>query len=761
MKTRKISAITATIVLMFLLGAVPLFPAKAAGARSDELIIRFYSDVESAYAALAGEDIDLIGYEITADLFVTGASQDTNIACGPVGDRGMYEFDILNNWTCPLFPGIRNPMTYLEMRQALAMLTPKDQIVAEFCGGFADRIDQPISYAHAGWRNQSYWYEDGTYPYEYSPADAAAKLDAGGFLQSDTDNPYYDAAFPGSALKLREYPSGHEKEGQVLDDIEVCARTDDVRRDEAGIALADNMRKHGLPVNLVRAPASTLYPKVMDNFEYHVYTGGWSLGRFPAISIFGLYHSDYYFPGGSNYVTGYQSDNATTTFPLLDELLYAGRYPADYDEAVAASKEALGYGWGEMCLGIPLFSARSFWAWRADLKGVVNAEGTGPENGYTFINAYKTDGSPLVYGLKTAPLTMNSVYSSWYYDYQCLDRMNIAGGLDVAPYDSALDQAGYILDWEVANWTDPDDGVVKSNITQWYRDDAWFVKPVSGLQGEHINATHMIACMWYYKATGPDAWIYDNVVDLKRVIQLSDHDIQILYNTSSYWNTYLGGTYIFSFDLLTNSTVDISHQVLETLTSNADGYMNTTEGVFHVNSVTAPGPVVLTKGTDYDIFMGEGDKETDIRIINVAYQEIALDLDYLAVGDARGTPLGGLEWQSAFEGAGMFYATYWEGGVAGTSMGLAKNPWYPLEDPPLGEIDWVKKTTGPFAGAYRIDIYDVVFATSAYGSKGETIPDSNWFAGADLAPGGQAEIMVNIYDVVTITYQYGNDFDNP
>jgi hypothetical protein len=32
--------------------------------------------------------------------------------------------------------------------------------------------------------------------------------------------------------------------------------------------------------------------------------------------------------------------------------------------------------------------------------------------------------------------------------------------------------------------------------------------------------------------------------------------------------------------------------------------MNTTEGVFHVNSVTDPsGPTVLTKGTDYDIFM--------------------------------------------------------------------------------------------------------------------------------------------------------------
>jgi hypothetical protein len=69
-------------------------------------------------------------------------------------------------------------------------------------------------------------------------------------------------------------------------------------------------------------------------------------------------------------------------------------------------------------------------------------------------------------------------------------------------------------------------------------------------------------------------------------------------------------------------------------------------------------------------------------------------------------------------------------------------------------VDFVKKSNG----CYKVDIFDVVVAASAYGSEGGGVPDLNWFAGADLAPG---PAKIDIFDIVTITGKYGTEFDCP
>jgi ABC-type transport system substrate-binding protein len=112
------------------------------------LIIRFYANVESAYAALAACDADAIGYELTSELYIS-ATEDPNICVAPVGDMGRYEIDINNNCTIPDYEGIESP-TYGKkragFRKALAMLFDKDRVIDECCGGFANRNDQPIAY---------------------------------------------------------------------------------------------------------------------------------------------------------------------------------------------------------------------------------------------------------------------------------------------------------------------------------------------------------------------------------------------------------------------------------------------------------------------------------------------------------------------------------------------------------------------------------------------------------------------------------------
>jgi len=286
-------------------------------------------------------------------------------------------------------------------------------------------------------------------------------------------------------------------------------------------------------------------------------------------------------------------------------------------------------------------------------------------------------------------------------------------------------------------------------VTQTYRDDAWFVAPVTGNQLEHVNMTHHYASIWYeYQLS--DATNHDAVVDIKTLRILDPYTIEIYWNVSSYWNTYMGSTSIKSFNWWSKGT--LSQTVTQTLTADAvTGYVNCTEPVFYVLSAESEGtPLVV--GIDYDIYMDpDGPHNADVRIINPAYLGASTDIIYLATDDARGYTPGGVPWQQSFESAGMFYAV---GMHSSGFLALRRNPFYRMERPPLGEIDFLKKGNG----CYKIDIFDVVRAASAYGSQGQYIPDAHWYPGAALATTGG---KVYIFDTVTITGKYGTQFDCP
>ncbi|MCK4478761.1 hypothetical protein KAU88_09610 [Candidatus Bathyarchaeota archaeon] len=710
------------------------------GPRTDDLIIRYYTNVEQAYGALKAGLIDIVGCELTADLY-GDAINDANIVLAHVGDRGMCEFDLNNNHTIQSLSGIESPLFGVkraDFRKALALMTPKDLFVTECCGGFADRIDQPIAYGWRGWRNQSRWYEDGTYPYEYNPDAAATLLDAAGYVQGATWNPDWDDTLSWSAEYLRTYPSDHPtKPGVDLDDIEICIRNDDLRMFNAGNILLDIMLKMGIPCNPTYGALNSLYNKVMVNRDYHIYTGRWSLGRFPAISCYDLYNDLFWYPNGPNCVTG-KSESNLGNYPILDSYLYDARFPPDYTTALVALKKALGYH-VDMAINIPLWSTRSFWAWNSKLLGVVNMEGVGPVNDYTFMNAYRYDivngrpqptNEPIRLGLCNAPIAMNIISSTgWSCDYQNLDRFNLDSGIETPPYDSSNDQTGFITGWTTSTWVDPDDSVTKSHITKTYRSDGYFTEPVTGNQGENVNTTHIYASVWYYYQV-VDAWINPGVQDIKTLRIPDAGTIEYYWNVPGYWSTYQGSVYIQSFDWFTAGSISI--ETTETLTADATtGYLGTTDKVFWVKSAAA-GATPLTLGVDYDIYMSDlSTNAADIRIINPTYYGQAITVTYLAVGNPYGYTPNNQPWNTILEGCGMYYVTGFAPGVGG-GLDLKKNPHYWMETPVLGEIDFVRKPNGEF----KVDAFDLVILGSAYGSQGIRIPDPSWFPGADLFPFG-------------------------
>jgi len=695
------------------------------GPRTDDLIIRYYGDVESAYAALKAGEIDIVGYEITSALY-EDAITDPTIVLAPVASLNMFQFDINNNYTIPTYPGIRSPTNYQGFRQALAWLTPKDYIVNDICGGFADRIDQPIAGMHKGWGNESMWYPN--YPYEYDPATAAAALDATGFTQGTTINPYYDPGFLGSAEYIRVYPTDHSKAGQDLDPLEVCVRTDDIRRLEAGRLLYGNMRKLGIPVNAIEADSASLGNKVWA-MDYHIYTGGWNVERFPTY-VYNYYHSNFYYQAATNYVTGMNASNQPN-YPTLDDYLYNIRQANSFWDSVIACQQAMGL-FTELCVTIPLWSTLSFWAYSSDVIGAVDMAGKGFENGYSFMNAYKIDGSPIRYGLANAPQALNIIYSGWHYDYQNLDRIYLYSSTDIPPYDLSEDQAGLIMDWETSTWIDPDNGQTKTRLTKWFREDAYFVEPLTGNQKAQVNTTDYLFSAWYQYAI-EDGWHNNKWKEVHHINVVNDFQVEIYFDTLNYWNTYYASGPILPIDVWLQSP--LAYQTTESFTEGVDlttpGIVNLSADPVWIDSVTADS-TPLTPFTDYNIVKGQLEIFVDLS------PGASLVVDYWQSGDPSGFTPGNLPWQTILEGAGMYYATDFTPGVGG-HLTLKANRHFWMETPLLGEIDftwhWVSGPK-PRSGYYQVDIYDKVMIAVAAGTSGTGIPSSHWLPGADVAPPG-------------------------
>ena len=746
----KLDEVSAAVLLasLLLLAATGSLPSARGitGPRGEDLVIHFYSNVTEAYLGLKAGDVDLVLEGLPKDL-ATLARQDVNLVLTPVADYDMYQFDLNNNWSIPSYPGIRSPMNYSQMRQAVAWLTDKNHIVDVICDGFAERIDQAIAAPLKEWANMSMWYPN--YPYEYDPLAAKAALDST-FPEGSTPNLDYDSGNPLSSPYLRHYPDDHpQKAGQDLDPLIFYVRSDQYARLMAGRAVYQALQKMGVPIHAIEAPSAVTYTPVMGEFDYHFYTGGWSAGRFPPMTLYGAYHSNSISPWGGNYVTGVRP--GVPTHPKLDRLLEGGRMADSYSAAFRCTKLAAGY-MTEICVTVPLYSLRSYQCYSSKLLGVVNMEGHGLENDYTFMNAYKTDGSPMRCATLGPPHGMNIIYSGWTYDWQCLDRMNLFSSVEKAPYNPTLDMAGFTRDWVVTTWYD---GIkFNTKLIMTFRSDGYFLKPVSGDQGPNVNATHYFASAWYYCQTSE--WWGGSFWDLHHIDITDTYEFQVYFDTLSYWNLYYCQGALLPIDTWAQHDELVTVKTLIFYNQTTPSIIYLEGSPIWIESVTfnrSP----LTRFTDYNIvnadpglYYGQG-----VLSVNCSLGAGTVEVRYWDIGVSnKGYTPGNLPWQVSFEGAGMYYATDFVPGSGGY-LALKRNPFYYMETPLLGDIDFVRKSNG----AFKVDIFDLAFAGGAYGSQGVGYPSKHWFPGADVAPTGGG---VDLYDLVTVTgANWDHEYDFP
>jgi hypothetical protein len=746
--------IFAILMLSLLIPMYAFAPVKAE-ARSD-LDVTFYASDSAAWTALLGGQADFIQWALTKEQ-KEAAEANPNIQLARVDENGMFEFDINNNYTIMTYPGVRSATNELNVRQAIARLVDKDYIIANILLYFGARIDVPIAAPQMSWADPTVIGTN--YPYPYSPAAAASLLTAAGFADTDSNGWLnYPASWDGApGADTTVYP------------LVVCVRSDHAHRLAAGqylisqleITLASTAIGAGFKTTGAawQQPRAVLSPKVMGNRDYNVYTGGWSLGRYPTY-LFSLYHSQFWYPYGASYNVGMNSSNLPN-YPDVDAAVDDIWYTTSIATAQTAAK-AFTVIHSQKCINVPLWSYSSYWAWRKGLVGVVNEDGYGIENAYTFMNAYRTDGGPVRIATISGPDRLNILHSQWYFEYAFLDRV-YTGGMSVQPYDLAVDQPWVIQDWQTGTWDD--DGTEKSMVTYYIRKDVGIVAPVTGTFVRNFNAHDFEFTVWYNYAFA-DSWQYASFMDV-RYTKITDvnvdgwNEFQVFFDDYSYW-FYSAPTYplLTKYELIDPLCGQKTEPWAQVGTAAHLLENNTVQVVTCTLDVTT----TLVEGVDYVIRAGY-DLASHIEFFPLRDLTGAISITYwYADVPSTGFYLAGLPWQSTMYALGHHYPvsmTTDPPGIGDTIV-LAKNTEFFLNLPLLGEMDWAWKWIGsvkPRSGNYKIEIFDVVRATGAYCTRGDVTFNPKFFPGADIDSSDLCHI--GIFDLVSITGKYGKTFGTP
>jgi hypothetical protein len=713
--------------------------------------IRFYGSQSALYTALKGGEIDFMQWSLTPEQR-DEIESNPDFAIASYAENGMSEFDFNNNYTIADYPGIKNPLFEADVRRAITCAVDKDYIVEEILEGAGTKLPVAICAPQLGWAADC----ADPFPWRFNMTKAEELLANAGFVDTEPDGVLnYPAGWPGASGQ----PNMHS--------LKVYIRTEDKRLD-AGRYLKGQLDLLGIPHDSVEATSDVIFPIVMADRNYHIYTGGWNLGRYPTY-LYGLFHQSYWFPDGSNYVTGMNSSNLPN-YPELDTFVRSVYFAPDKATAQEAAENATKLGWCDLAVNCPLWSYTSYVAWNKQIAGVINMKGYGYDNDLQFINAYKSGGSIIRMGTQAAPKALNQLYSTWYYDYALLDRM-FDGLLSVNPYNLAQDQPWAVQDWEVSTWIDPNPGpdepAEKYKLTYYLRKDVAIVAS-NGTYMRNLDA-HDLAFSCWYSYCFDDAWNWPSYQDVHHTKIIDQFTIEWYFEDIS-WLMYSSPQYpLFAKTelidtLCTTSSVSFASDGTNCTTDTQFELPNGGEQIVQVTSDD------LT--VDYTIFGGYETYTHNWIWLHGDLPAGTYTIDYYTDDlDPHGFYLAGLDWTETWYSTGPFYPISIDPTVGGYAS-LNKNPYFWLGEspPPLGETDWRwvwdtpggdpgPEVPGRDSGHYEISIYDVVKATGSYDSDGTGPYDANYFPGADLD--GSDLGHIGIYDVVSITGKYGLEWGQP
>jgi ABC-type transport system substrate-binding protein len=739
-----------------------------------DLEITWYSDASSCYSALKNQEVDIDGYALTHEQF-EDAQADPAIQLASYDENGIFEFDINNNYSIISYPNVRSPTSVLEVRQAIAQLINKSYIVEEVLPKFwSNIIDVPISNVLSGWWNTS--VTGSNYPYPYNPDSAAALLASLGF--NDTDgNGYlnYPTDWPGiqnlhdtdtTRMPLKIYA--------ILDSPDRLASANYLVHQLEGGPLA----KADWPSNFTGGDFAVEFmaPHVVDeevmlDRNYHIFTGAWRLSQTPSADMYYLFHSIFWYPYGSNYVTGAQ-------YPDLDEELEKTYHAEDISTAMFHCKNAQGLLVDKYCVCIWLWNYVEFNAYRKGLAGAVSQQGWGLDNQYTYLTSYRSDdpaaptrlGVTYPSGRTPVPAQLNVLYSMWVAEWQMLDKVYPVL-MSETPY-ALEDQPWVAQDWEVGTWYDPRDGMNKTKVTFWLRTDVGCAEPQTGNLVDFFSADDFEFTVWYTYAF-TDAWTRYSVSEVNHIKIVNDHQVEVYFDSHDLRLLYgfgkgtplLGPQDVLIGKLCEEASATFTGADLLEVAPGYFEYQFTLDRIVKVINATVDGDPIR----ENEDFYVRGGYDVITHNIFVNLTSLA-PTDSVTINYYRAIPNGadgfylggnlGYDWNDTMYSYGPYYPTSID--VANSNAALKRNPHFFLETPLLGEIDWRwywEGTTKPRSGHYAISIFDIVKSAVAYDTRGDGGYNPRYLPAADIDPNDPCHI--GIYDIVTATGGYGKNFGAP
>jgi ABC-type transport system substrate-binding protein len=472
---------------------------------TENLLIHVYGSMVAEYTAYEACEIDFMDWPLLASQIATLNGTDPTMATyarAEFLDRGMREFDVNN---------MRFPTDDVEFRKALAHCFDKDDFIATALAGFAIKMDSPLSWS-AGWYNP---YCTDLYPFSTSTAESI--LDAAGYTDQDEDT-------------WREGPGGEEI---VLD---FYIRQDDTDRTAMGTNYTVTLESIGIDVNELVVPKTTCFQKVMVEFDYHLYTGGWGFGRDPD-TLYWLYHGDN--AQAFSYTPNYPGYSNPAFDDACDGMITAEFVGNPEDEGGAKN---FTFEMQKLLMDdvgvIPIYTYSSEGGYKTGWQKVCNAEGTGPWSWYTMLNTYHATDDTIDWGFANDVEEINVMHSEWVWDWQILDKI-YEGLINVNPYDMADDQQWVAKSWSSGVWDY--EGENCTYVEFKLREDIYWhdIAPkgdrqtpdgvpllVDGAYDEKLMADDVVATINMVRHT-EDAWNNDVVADVVYVEELDPYTVRV------------------------------------------------------------------------------------------------------------------------------------------------------------------------------------------------------------------------------------------
>lgn len=510
-----------TFPLIILTGLVVFYiipSAMTVGPRTNKLSIHIYYNPDVENQDLDLGILDINDWPLSSDWITKWSTKPDTITMRSYVANDMFEFDLNNQMWPTGWLGYNNLTgdphfnASWHFRKALAHLTNKTWIVNDLLKGYGYKIETPIPPSM-----QEYQWPE-LVPYNYSRVDASAELAEGGFYRE------------GGLWKWN---------GEALPKLKIYLKLDDPYRRTACEYLVTELRAIDftdaqLDVKIIEQRIIGPYDPVMTLYDYHINTGHHAFSPTPE-HIYDLYHSTFYFGWGAPSV-GWAPN-------------YVGFCNRDYDIWAEKVKTApndtalLTACWNatkilhELVPVIPLWSNQAVKACRAGSTGVVNEDGYGIDNAYTFLrmSGTTTVDSQIDYGFKSEPEQLHVIASQWLWDWNVLNLV-YDSLIRRNPYEQSQVECFLATNVSVGTW-EMDGGELGTELTFDLRDS------VKWHDGMPFTAQDVVFSWNFTKACSPRvAWNYAFVTDMNNSWVSGPNQVKIRYDVLSMFAKWWAGS---------------------------------------------------------------------------------------------------------------------------------------------------------------------------------------------------------------------------